>query len=257
MAVAKSHPLALICGDDEFAIKQRAKQIFTEWTAEVGGLDQEIIPAGVGSSGEALAVLGRLREALQTLPFFGGGKVVWLRDCSFLGEERAASSQAVTTALAELAEEWKVFAWQNVRLLISAGKADKRRVFYKTLEKIATVETFSAWSQEDKDWAGRAEKAAQDAVHQREKEISADALGELINRAGFNARQLENEIEKLCVFIGNRKRIERQDVAEVCSRNKSAKCSGFCSGWRSRRLCSRLARRLPSGTSSESWLIPR
>jgi len=223
MAGAKAHPLALICGDDDFAVKQRGKQLFTEWSAEVGGMDHEIIEASVGNSGEALATLGRLQEALHTLPFFGSGKVVWLRDCNFLGEERTASSQAVTTALAELAEQLKSFVWQSVRLLISAGKADKRRVFYKTLEKIGTVESFSAWSQDDKDWADRAETAAEGALRQRGKEISGAALGELITRAGFNARQLENEIEKLSLYTGDRKKVELADVTAICSRNKTAK----------------------------------
>ncbi len=204
-------------------MKQRARQIFQQWSAELGGMDHETIEASVGNSGEALAVLGKLREALQTLPFFGGGKVVWLRDCNFLGEDRTASSAAVTEALAELAEELKTFSWQNVRLLISAGKVDKRKVFYKTLDKIGTVENFSAWSQDDKDWADRAEIAARDALRKRQKEISDAALGELINRAGANARQLENEIEKLCVFTGERKKIELADVTAICSRNKTAK----------------------------------
>src|SRR5580704_6637486 len=223
MAGARSNPLALVCGDDDFAVKQRAKQLFTEWSTELGGMDHEIIDASVGNSGDALAALGKLREALQTLPFFGGGKAVWLRDCNFLGEERTASSQAVTEALGELADELKKFDWQNVRLLISAGKVDKRKVFYKALEKIGEVESFSAWSQDDKDWADRAEMAAQDALRKRQNEISDAALGELVNRAGFNARQLENEVEKLCLFIGERKKIELADVTAICSRNKTAK----------------------------------
>jgi len=223
MAGAKSIPLALVCGDDDFAVKQRAKQIFTEWSAELGGMDHEIVDASVGNSGDALTAIGKLREALNTLPFFGGGKAVWLRDCNFLGEERTASSAAVTDALASLAEELKSFSWQNVRLLISAGKVDKRKVLYKTLDKIGSVEAFSAWSQDDKDWADRAEMAAVEAVRKREKDISDAALGELINRAGFNARQLESEVEKLCLFIGNRKKIEFDDVATICSRSKTAK----------------------------------
>jgi DNA polymerase-3 subunit delta len=223
MAGAKSNPLTLICGDDDFAVKLRAKQLFREWSAELGGMDHETIDAGAGNSGEALNVIGKLREALNTLPFFGGGKVVWLRDCNFLGEERTAASAAVTGALAELAEELKSFKWENIRLLISAGKVDKRKVFYKTLDKIGTVENFSAWSQEDKDWADRAEIAARDALRQRQKEISETALAELISRAGANARQLENEIEKLCVFAGERKKIELADVTTICSRNKTAK----------------------------------
>ena len=223
MADAKSNPLALICGDDDLAVKQRARQLFQQWSAELGGMDHETIEASVGNSGDALAVLGRLREALQTLPFFGGGKAVWLRDCNFLGEERTASSAAVTEALAELAEELKTFSWQNIRLLISAGKVDKRKVFFKTLDKTGTVEIFSTWSQDDKDWADRAEAAAHAAIQKRQKEITGEAMAELVNRAGLNARQLENEVEKLCVFTGDRKKIELPDVTTICSRSKTAK----------------------------------
>ncbi len=221
--MAATTSLALICGDDDFAVKQRAKQIFQEWSAELGGMDHETIEATVSNGGDALIVIGKLREALQTLPFFGGGKVVWLRDCNFLGEDRTASSAAVTEALAELAEELKKFSFQNVRLLISAGKVDKRKVFYKTLDKIGTTEIFSSWSQDDKDWADRAQMAAREAVRKREKEISSAALGELVIRAGLNARQLENEVEKLCVFTGDRKKIELTDVTTICAHSKTAK----------------------------------
>jgi DNA polymerase-3 subunit delta len=223
MAAAPSKPLALICGDDDFAVKQHARQMFDQWSAELGGMDHEIIEATVGNSGDALKILGRLREAINTLPFFGGGKAVWLRDCNFLGEERTASSAAVTEALASLAEELKSFNWQNVRLLISAGKVDKRKVFYKAVEKIGTVEIFTAWSVDDKDWAERAEAAAINSFKQREKSATDDALAELINRVGPNPRQLESEVEKLCLFAGDRKQIGLTDVQAICSRNKTAR----------------------------------
>src|SRR5208282_5539339 len=223
MPAAKSPALALICGDDEFAVKKRAKEIYAQWSEELGGMDHEIIDASVSNSGDALNVISKLREALNTLPFFGSGKVVWLRDCNFLGDERAASAQAVTETLNEVADELKNFKWQNVRLLISAGKVDKRKTFFKTLDKIGTVENFAALSADDKDWVERAEVAARTAIRERKKEISEEALAELVSRVGPNARQLENEIEKLCVFTGDRKKIEFADVAGVCARNKTAK----------------------------------
>jgi DNA polymerase-3 subunit delta len=223
MPAAKTSPLALICGDDEFAVKQRAKALYLQWCAELGGMDHETIEATVSNSSDALTVIGKLRESLQTLPFFGGGKAIWLRDCNFLGDERTASSGAVTEAMAELAEELKSFGWQNVRLIISAGKVDKRKVFYKTLDKIGTVESFSGWSVDDKDWAMRAETAAEKLIRSRDKEISDDALAELVNRVGPNPRQLDNESEKLCLFVGERNKIELADVTTICTRNKSAR----------------------------------
>jgi DNA polymerase III subunit delta len=224
MAAAKSaSSLALVCGDDEFAVKKRAKEIFQMWSDELGGTDHEIIDASVSNSGDALNKISKLREAIQTLPFFGSGKVVWLRDCNFLGDERAASAQAVTETLAELADELKNFKWENVRLLISAGKVDKRKSFFKTLEKIGAIENFDALSADDRDWAERIEIAARAAIRGHKKEISEDALAELIARVGPNLRQLEMEIEKLSLFLGNREKIELADVAAVCSRNKTAK----------------------------------
>ena len=223
MSAAKPPPLALICGEDEFAVKQRARQLYRHWCDELGGMDHESIEASVSNSGEALAVVARLREALQTLPFFGSGKVIWLRDCNFLGDERTASAQAVTEILAELAEVLKRFSWQGVRLLISAGKVDKRKTFFKTLDKIGLVETLSGWSVDDKDWANRAEIEARSAIRARQKEITEEALAELVNRIGPNPRLLDSEIEKLCLFVGNRKQIEAGDVAAICTRNKTAR----------------------------------
>ena len=224
MPAAKSaSPLALICGDDEFAVKKRAKEIFQTWSEESGGMDHEIIDAAVSNSGDALNALAKLREAIQTLPFFGSAKVVWLRDCSFLGEERAASAQAVMENLSDLAAELKNFKWQGVRLLISAGKVDRRKAFFKALEKIGTVENFDALSADDKDWAERAEMTVRTAVRERKKDISEEALAELVSRVGPNARQLENEIEKLALFTGNRQKIETKDVTAISSQNKNAR----------------------------------
>ncbi len=130
-----------------------------------------------------------LREALQTLPFFGTGKVIWLRDCNFLGEERVASAQAVTESLAESGggiEGVRVVGNSGIRLLISAGKVDKRKTFFKTLDKIGSVESLAGWSVDDRDWAERAEVAARTAVRERKKEISEEALAELVSRVGPN-----------------------------------------------------------------------
>ena len=216
-------PVQLVFGDDEFAVKQRARQIYQQWTLELGGTDHEIIDAAVSNSGEALKALARLREALQTLPFFGSGKVVWLQNCNFLGDERTAGAQAVMDALAELAQEWKEFSWQNVRLLISAAKADKRKGFFKTIDKIGAVESFDAWSVDDKDWADRAETWVRKAVRSKQTEISDEALAELVGRVGPNTRQLDMEVEKLSLYVGEQNRIEAEDVAAVCVHNKTAR----------------------------------
>jgi DNA polymerase-3 subunit delta len=220
---AATSSVALICGTDDFAVKQRARQLFQQWSAELGGMDHEILDARVNNVDEALGALAKLREALNTLPFFGSAKAIWLQDCNFLGEERTASSATVTNALAELAEELKAFSWQGVRLLVSAGKVDKRRVFYKTLEKLGQVESFEAWSLEDKDWVLQAETAASRALRARKKTIDDNALASLVNNVGPHAQQLASEVEKLSLYVGERAAITVEDVAAVVTRNKQAR----------------------------------
>ena len=220
---AVSAPVTLVHGDDDFAVKQRARQLYQQWSADLGGMDHEIIDAQVTNSGEALKALARLREALNTLPFFGGGKAIWLQNCTFLGDERAANAAAVTESLGDLAQELKSFKWDNVRLLISAGKVDKRKTFYKTLEKLGKIESFAAWSVDDKNWMGEAESLALKALKSRGKTISDEALAELIESVGPNSRELANEVEKLSLYIGDRRDIEPGDVAAVVTRNKQAR----------------------------------
>jgi DNA polymerase III subunit delta len=222
-AAPPSGPILLVCGDDDFGVKERAKHLYREWSESLGGMDHEIIDASAANSGEALRALSRLREALQTLPFFGSAKVVWFQSCNFLGEDRTASAAAVTESVSSLASELARFPWENVRLLISAGKVDKRRVFYKTIEKIGKVETFAAWSAQDRDWSDQAEIWARRTLRAQSKEISDEALGELVSNVGPNARLLSNEVEKLALYTGARPKITGKDVAAVVTRNKQAR----------------------------------
>lgn len=222
-----SGPLVLICGDDEFSVRQRARELWDQWCGEGSGLDQEVIEAGAGTVDEAFQRLARLREALQTLPFFGGAKLIWFRDCSFLGDDRTSQSTSVTEALAELADELKAFRWEGVRLLISAGKPDKRRVFFKTLEKIGSVTLFTSLADE-KDWADRVETEALRQFRAAGKEIGDEGLAVLVGRVGPNLRALANEVEKLIVHAGERREITANDVDLLTPIQKVA--AGFALG---------------------------
>lgn len=243
-------PLVLVCGEDEFAVKQRAKELFHQWSQELGGMDHEIIDAAVSNASEALKCLGRLRESLQTLPFFGTGKVIWFQNCSFLGDERAASAASVAESLSDLAQELKAFEWGSVRLLVSAIKVDKRKAFYKAIDKLGTVESFSGWSIDDRDWVDQAELWAGKALREEAKTIGEEALAELITRVGPNSRQLHNEVEKLCLYVGKRTEIQLEDVRAITSRNKSARAFALGDALGDRDL-PRLLRRL----DEELWEV--
>ncbi|MSU34027.1 MAG: DNA polymerase III subunit delta [Pedosphaera sp.] len=216
-------PLLLVCGDDDFSVKQRSRHVFDRWCKDLGGMDHEIVDAAVQNTGEALAALGRLREALDTLPFFGSSKVIWFQNCTFLGDDRTAKSNAVIESLLAISEHLKTFRWEGVRLLISAGKPDERRIFFKCLKKLGTIESFAALTADDKDWAGAAETHVLKILRAAGKEISDEALAELVTRTGPNLRGLASESEKLALYTGDRKAIMTEDVRTIVTRQKHAK----------------------------------
>jgi len=226
----------LVHGDDEFQVKQRGRQIFQEWGARAAGLDDEIIDAQVTNSGDALNALSKIREALNTLPFFGTAKVIWLQNCSFLGDDRTASSQAVSASLTALAQELKQQSWDNVHLLITAGKVDKRKTFYKTIEKIGKVEQFAGWSIDDRNWAGEAERMVCDHFKSLGKKIDSEGVARLVNWVGPNTRDLNHETEKVALYCGERSEITTEDVDAIVTRHKHSRAFALADALGARKL---------------------
>ena len=223
VATLPEQPLALIHGDDDFAVSQRARQVCQGWCEEAGGMDHEVIEATAANAGEAVKSLARVHEALQTLPFFGGTKVVWFRDCNFLGDDRTARAADVSSGLADLAAELKSFEWDNVKLLVSAGKADKRKGLYKTLAKLGHVEAFEALSVDDREWAGKAEQIVTAKLRALKLKLDYDALSELVQSVGPDRRALISECEKLAIYVGDRGAATVADVAAIVTRGKHAR----------------------------------
>ena len=96
-------------------------------------------------------------------------------------------------------------------------------MFFKTLDKLGSVETFAELSIDDKDWAVKAELRARHGLQERGKSISETALAELVARVGPNPRQLDSEIEKLTLYVGAKPAIAPADVQAICTRNKQAR----------------------------------
>lgn len=220
---AASPSCHFVWGDDDFAVKRRARQIFDGWTQQNPGGDTEIIDGAVGNTDEAMRSFARLREALNTLPFFGGPKSIWWRDCNFMGEDRVSEAQGVVAALGELSKELAAFRWDGVRLLVSAGKIDRRRAFAKGLEKYATVEHFPGLSSEDRDWREKAETLAMAEFRSLGKRPSGEALAAFVEQVGAHARQLAAEAQKLAAYVGDRAEISLEDVEAIVTRGKHAR----------------------------------
>ena len=214
-----TEPFCLVYGDEDFLVRDRANQVYEAWCAAAGGEDHEVIDGTVRNASEALEALAKLNEAVQTLPFFGGAKVVWLRAANFLGDERTASSRDVTDRLNGLAKDWETFDWQGVQVLISAGKVDKRKGFFKSVKKIASIEDLSV---ADKERGSKAALIVRQRLTELGKKITSHVADELILLAGSSLQQLHTEADKLAAYLGERDEVTRQDVHEISTRTKQA-----------------------------------
>ena len=171
-----------------------------------------------------------MREALQTLPFFGSGKVVWLRDCNFLGDERAATASAVTETLNDLAGELKAFNWRASGCSSAPARWTSARSSTKPSTKSVRWKSWPAgpWTTAIGRSGPRPRRKPPSAPARRK--FPEKRSGELVNRVGPNPRQLDNEVEKLCLYAGDRKKLEFADVAAVCIAEQDG--PGLCAGRR-------------------------
>jgi DNA polymerase-3 subunit delta len=85
-----------VVGSDEAEVKHVAAELATKLTPPgTGDFGMEIIDGAADNSDQAAARVRSTIEALQTLPFFGSTKVVWLKSANFLGDDQKARSAAV------------------------------------------------------------------------------------------------------------------------------------------------------------------
>src|SRR5260370_40964866 len=88
-----------VVGSDEGEVKRVAAELAANLTpADAGDFGLEVIDGAADNAEQAAARIRSAIEALQTLPFFGTTKVVWLKNANFLGDDPKARSTAVQSA---------------------------------------------------------------------------------------------------------------------------------------------------------------
>ncbi|MBI2496841.1 MAG: DNA polymerase III subunit delta [Opitutae bacterium] len=205
---------AFICGPDDFIVNRLGQERFAALAAETGAdeFSREIISGFAANVDEVATAVNRFRDAVQTVPLFGGRRVVWLKDVNFLADTvtgRAEGTLAQVEALQELLE--KVNA-AEVAIVITAAPVDRRRSFPKWCEGCA-----------DFMFAGGDGESAGDAlagVALEEARACGATFGEgalelLLAKVGPDSRLLTEETRKLATYAGDTGTIEPAHVDEL------------------------------------------
>ena len=205
-----------IVGSDESEVKRTAAERAAELTPpDAGEFGLEIIDAQVDNSDQAVARIRSTIEALQTLPFFGGRKLVWLKNANFLGDSGSGSTASVQSALEDLADLFGVGFGSEVTFLISATEVDKRRSFYKTLAKKAEVQVIDRLDSSRSGWEEEATEIVRLRAKSRKLQFEEEALDLFVLLTGGETRQIENELEKIDLYLDGDRRVDVETVREL------------------------------------------
>jgi DNA polymerase III subunit delta len=205
-----------VVGSDEAEVKRVAAELAQKLTPEdAGDFGLEIIDGIADYADQAATRIRSTIEALQTMPFFGSKKVIWLKNANFLGDDPKARSTAVQSALEELSALIDSGFGSGIMLLISATDVDKRRAFYKTLVKRSELQVFDRLDSARAGWEEEATEIVRRRAKKRKLEFDDDALDLFVLLTGGDTRQIDNELEKIDTFLGKERAASVELVREL------------------------------------------
>ena len=193
-------------------MKRAATALAGELAPEADVFGLEAIDGALDSVDEAVECVQQTIQALLTLPFLGGSKLVWLKNASFLADNVVGRSESVIEALQRLCEVLGSGLPHGVNFLLSAPLADKRRAAFKSLSKLASTQVHDL---PDVGYRGGEEAIIEwtaARVHERNLQLDPDAVEILAARVGLGTAQLESELEKLETAFGTARQVTAEEV---------------------------------------------
>ncbi len=214
----------LVCGSDDFLVEQKARAIVDAGVPVADrALGLEVLDGRVDTVDAARTVIGQCLEAVLTAGFFGGTKLVWLKNATFLNPQvRPGDSESVKERLAELTARIKAGLPEGQRLLISAVSIARNTSFFKACQAAGEVSDF-----------GSGEKAWEQERLTRERlsgllrtyglQMTDEVRERFLQRAGTSTRFLVNELEKLRLYLGTKTdSVSAVDVDAIVSIGREA-----------------------------------
>ena len=205
-----------VVGSDESEVKRTAQELAAKLTPpDAGDFGLEVIDGAADNAEQAAARIRSTIEALQTLPFMGGGKLVWLKNANFLGDSPIGRAASVQDALETLSGTIATDFGTDVTFLVSAPEVDKRRSFYKSLAKRAELQVFDRLDATRSGWEEEATEVARPRANKRTLQFDDDALELFVLLTGGDTRQIDNELDKIDIFLGDERTVNVDVVREL------------------------------------------
>jgi DNA polymerase III subunit delta len=201
----KIAPIHAILGSDEFEVKRVAFDL-AQSLSPGGDFGLETIDGAADNLDQALRAIHSAIESLQTFGMFGGEKLVWMKNVNFLADTVVGRSESVIAALEKLLKILQGGLPEGTRFLLSATETDKRRTFYKSLCKIANVQTFDGLDSSKAGWEESASMLVQDMALKLGLHMDHSAAEMFTLYTGGDRRTITTELEKLNLYLGSTRR---------------------------------------------------
>jgi DNA polymerase III subunit delta len=225
-AKAKSKPapanIHAVVGSDEAEVKRVAAELAQQLAPkDAGDFGLETIDGAADNAEQAAKQIRSTIDALNTLPFFGGAKVVWLKNANFLADSVIGRAASVQEALEQLAGVINEGFADGIRLLFSATEVDKRRSFYKTLAKRAELQVFDKLDSSRSGWEEEATELVLAHAKKRKLQFQDGALELFVLLTGGDTRQIDNELEKIDIYLAKDRNVDVDLVRELVPLSRS------------------------------------
>lgn len=203
----------VITGSDEGSVAEEALKVFNRLKPEGGDdFSQEIIDGTASNADEAHTACASTIQALQTLPLFGGGKIVWLKRANFFGSDRTSDAEYTKEGIEALQTCLDSGLPDDVVFLLSATGLHKGKRFYKFLAKSAEISEFDKVNTSRDGWQEQVAAMVSKRANEAGLSFASGALDLFVMLAGEDTRQIAAELEKIDIYLGDRREITEEDV---------------------------------------------
>jgi DNA polymerase-3 subunit delta len=222
-APASGNFFAIVCSD-EGMVREKALELYNQLTGgSDDGFTHETIDGIADNSDSAFEICSSVIQALQTIPMFGGDKVVWLRNANFLGDNVTGRSQRTEAGVESLRAALEAGLPDGVKFLLTAQCVDKRRSFWKFIEKAAEVRSHDRIDTSRDDWQDQVAALVTRRAAELGLDFEPEALEIFVMLAGEQSQQIGNELEKLDLYLGpDRRTITGDDVDRLVPLSRAA-----------------------------------
>ncbi|MCT4605297.1 MAG: DNA polymerase III subunit delta [Marinisporobacter sp.] len=149
-------------------------------------------------------------HACETLPFMGEKRMVLVKDLEcFFGKRKNISEgeeERLIKYFTDLSDTTQLF-------FIATQEIDKRKKIIKAIKKHGEMVSFDKLKERDlHKWVQKIFKKYNKEIKEKEIAFLLELIGYLDRNSNKNLKDLDNEINKLCSFLGDRNLVTSKDI---------------------------------------------